>query len=180
MYLLTNIIAFKIAWTSIILGAANGWPLVGPVVVLLAIAIHLRNATDPNAELLLLVLTGVSGATWDSVMVSAGWLSYPNGNFIAGVAPYWIIAMWMLFATTLNITLRWLRGRKILAAILGALIGPLSYYLGQKIGAVVIHDLPTTMIALSISWAVLLPALSMLAGRLDGFQEPQPVRTRAD
>ena len=52
----------------------------------------------------------------------AGWLAYPSGTFIAGLAPYWIVGMWMLFATTLNITFRWLHERMWLASNLYDLV----------------------------------------------------------
>lgn len=172
MYLLINVVAFKVGWASTIFGAANGLPLLGPAVVLMAIAIHLRNATYPGDELLLVFITGIVGAFWDSILVAAGWLTYPTGTLISGVAPYWIVAMWMLFATTLNLAFRWLRGRIAFAALLGAVFGPLSYFTGAKIGAVIINEFVPTMIALSVAWAVLMPALLWLAEKLDGFHVP--------
>jgi hypothetical protein len=169
MQLVINVLAFKAAWVATLLGAANGMPLAGPAVVFLAVLIHLRNASYPVDELLLILLTGVIGACCDTMLVSAGWLSYPNGVFLAHVAPYWIISMWMLFATTLNIAFRWLRDRLALASLLGAVFGPLSYFAGARLGAVVINDFPSAMIALALAWALLLPGLLLLAKRLDGF-----------
>ena len=111
MSVLINIVAFKLAWVSTIFGGANGLPLLGPLAVAVAVAIHLRLAPAPHREFALIILTGAIGMAWDSVLVTAGWLAYPTGNFVAGLAPYWILGMWMLFATTLNVTFRWLRSR---------------------------------------------------------------------
>ena len=172
MNVLLNIVVFKIAWLSTVLGGANDLPLIGPVVVMGAIAIHLWFAAEPARELLLVLITGVIGVTWDSFMVSAGWLSYPSGVFISGVAPYWIVAMWMLFATTLNVSFRWLQQRLWLAAIMGAVFGPLSYYAGASAGAVVLHNPNAAFTGLSISWAIMLPSLLWLAQQLDGTQRP--------
>ena len=169
MNMLINVVAFKIGWASTMYGAANGLPLLGPAVVLMAVILHLRNADYPGDELLLVLLTGVIGAAWDSVMVAAGWLTYSSGVFSSSAAPYWIIAMWMLFATTLNLAFRWLHSRLALAALLGAVFGPLSYYIGAKLGAVVINDFVTAMIALAIAWSLLLPGLLLLAQKFDGF-----------
>ena len=115
MNLLVNILAFKIGWAASVMGAANGLPLLGPAVVFVVIAIHLYNSAEPPRELLLIAATAVVGAMWDSVLVAAGWLSYPNGNVMPNAAPYWIVTMWMLFATTLNFALRWLQSRLLLA-----------------------------------------------------------------
>jgi hypothetical protein len=168
MNILLNVVAFKIGWLASILGAANELPLLGPAVILVAITLHLRLVNDPSREFLLIALTGAIGATWDSVMVAAGWLTYPSGTILSGFAPYWILAMWMLFATTLNMAFRWLQSKTLFAGVLGAVFGPLSYYAGAKAGAVVINDFTATMTALAVAWAILLPGLLLLARRFDG------------
>lgn len=168
MNMLINIIAFKIGWLSSVVGAASDLPLLGPIVVLAAIAIHLGIVSQPVSELLLIILTGVIGTVADSLMIYAGWLAYPTGTFVAGFSPYWIIAMWMLFATTFNISFRWLQSRMLLAVALGAIFGPLSYYFGEKFGAVTLYDFPAAMVALAVAWGALMPAFLILARRLDG------------
>jgi hypothetical protein len=172
MNMLINIIAFKIGWLSSVVGAASELPMLGPIVVLAAISIHLGIVSQPVSELLLIILTGAIGAVADSLMIYAGWLAYPAGTFVAGFSPYWIIAMWMLFATTFNMSFRWLQSRMLLAVALGAVFGPLSYYFGEKIGAVILQDFSASMIALSVAWGALMPALLILARRLEGLTMP--------
>lgn len=168
MNLLINVIAFKIGWISSVFGGANGMPLAGPAVVLVAVAIHLYLAAEPRRELALILMTGVIGGAWDSIMVQVGWVSYSTGTLISGLAPYWILGMWMLFATTLNVAFRWLQEKLVLAAVLGAISGPLSYYAGGKIGAIVFNDFTSAMIGLGIAWAFLLPLLLVIARQFDG------------
>lgn len=177
MNVLINIVAFKLAWVSTIFGGANGLPLLGPLAVAIAVAVHLRLAPAPRQEFALIVLTGAIGMAWDSVLVSAGWLTYTTGTFVAGLAPYWILGMWMLFATTLNVGFRWLRSRLALAAAMGAVFGPLSYYAGASAGAVVLAEPVPALIALSAAWALLMPGLIVMARQLDGTQlEPASSR----
>jgi hypothetical protein len=76
--------------------------------------------------------------------------------------------MWMLFATTFNVSFRWLQSRIALAGVMGAIFGPVSYYSGAKIGAVTLIDPMAAMIALTVSWGLMLPGLLLLARRLDG------------
>lgn len=175
MNMLINVIAFKIGWLSSVVGAASELPMLGPVVVLAAIAIHLAIVSQPASELLLILLTGIIGAVADTLMIYAGWLSYPTGTFLAGFSPYWIIGMWMLFATTFNMSFRWLQTRMLLAVVLGAISGPLSYYFGEKIGAVEFRDFSAAMAALAVTWGALMPVLLILARRLDALR--MPVRT---
>jgi hypothetical protein len=179
MNMLINVIAFKIGWLSSVVGVANDIPLLGPAVIFVAIALHLRLAGYPLNELLLVIMTGMIGAAVDSVMISAGWLSYPSGTLASGFSPYWIVAMWMLFATTFNVSFRWLRSRMLLATAMGAISGPLSYYFGAKFGAVTLNNFSASMVALAIGWGALVPGLLLLAKQLDGVvpqSDPAPVR----
>lgn len=178
MNILLNVILFKIAWLSTIFGSANGMPLLGPMVVAVAVGVHLLMAAEPAREVALLLLAGIIGLVWDSIMVAAGWVSYPNGIVVQGFAPYWIVAMWILFATTLNIAFRWLREKMLLATLLGAIFGPLSYYAGASAGAVVLVQPVYALIALSLAWAVLMPALLALGRQFDGYAVP-PVQRLA-
>jgi hypothetical protein len=166
--MLVNIIAFKIGWLSSVVGVAKGVPLLGPAVIFVAIGIHLAFAKRPLNELLLVCATGIIGAIVDSLMISAGWLSYPSGMLVSGLSPYWIIAMWMLFATTFNVSFRWLQSHMPVAALFGAISGPLSYYFGAKFSAVTLLDFYPAMIALAVSWGAMMPLLLGLAKRLDG------------
>ena len=107
---LGNLIAFQLGWFACVLGGAEGWPWLGTAVALLLIVAHLARAAVPFLELALVLSVGLVGAALDSLLVILGLLHYPSGTLIEGMAPQWIVAMWMLFATTLNITLRWLKG----------------------------------------------------------------------
>jgi hypothetical protein len=77
--------------------------------------------------------------------------------------------MWGLFATILNVSLRWLRGRWLIAAIAGGLGGPLAYYGGHRLGALEFGDQNAALIALALGWAVVTPILVALSERFDGY-----------
>ncbi len=47
----------------------------------------------------------------------------------------WLILLWCGFAAMIITTLDWLAGRYIVAALLGALSGPLTYAIGVRLGA---------------------------------------------
>lgn len=170
MQVLINFIAFQFGWFSSVLGAARDMPWLGPVVFLAVLAIHLRQAHQPGRELGLVIACGIIGTWFDSFLVATGWVAYPSGQFSQAMAPYWIITMWMLFATTLNRSMGWLRGRLVLASVLGGIAGPASYLAGQKLGGIVFVDFWPAIVALGIGWALVMPVLMVLAERLDGFQ----------
>jgi hypothetical protein len=92
-----------------------------------------------------------------------------------------MVALWMLFATTLSSSMAWLAGRHRLAAVLGAVCGPLSYAAGARLGAI---ELPPHALAsfagIALVWGLAMPALlvirEVLCQRSAGVPAPQPVR----
>jgi hypothetical protein len=150
MNLLINITAFKLGWLSSVFGGAQQLPWLGPLVVFLAVAIHL------------------------SALVAAGWVTFPSGMINESMAPYWIVTMWMLFGTTINLSMRWMRGRPLLASLFGFAGGPLAYIAGHKIGGIQFVDQTAAIAMLAIGWAVIMPLLMRLGERLDGISSGAP------
>lgn len=169
MRLAANFLLFQFAWFSSVLGAANGIPAAGPAAVALVVAVHLRMSERPASEFLLVCACGVIGTVFDSLLVVTGWVAYASGTFAAGVAPYWIIAMWMSFATTLNVSLGWLQDRPLLAAAAGLVAGPLTYLGGARLGGIQLQEPIAAVVALAVGWALMLPLLFRLARKFDGI-----------
>ena len=169
-----NSVIFWIGWLCCVLAGANHLPWLGTSIALVIVAWHIGTADRPRDELLLVLCAGLIGATWDSLLVYAGLLQYPSGTLIEGTAPHWVIAMWLLFATTFNVSLRWLKQRPLLAAAIGTVAGPAAYFAGYKLGGVQVPDVMTAMSALAIGWALLMPALMILSNRLVGTRYRTP------
>jgi hypothetical protein len=170
MHMLINFVAFQVGWFSSVLGAARDMPWLGPLVFAGVLLIHLRQARRPELEAGLVLACGIIGTWFDSFLVATSWVGYPSGQISPFLAPYWIITMWMLFATTLNRSMGWLRGRAVLASVLGAIAGPASYIAGQKLGGIEFREPVFAIAALAVGWAIVMPLLMMLAERLDGFE----------
>lgn len=168
---LLNFVVFQVGWFACVLGGAYHLPWVGTVLVSIIVAFHLMRASQPRAELYLILFAIAIGSLWDSFLVFQGWLEYPSGTLIPNTAPHWILALWGVFATTLNVSLRWLKGRWLIATLSGAIAGPLAYYAGAKLGGVMFTDQLTALAALGLGWAILMPALMALSLRLDGFPD---------
>ena len=71
-------------------------------------------------------------------------------------------ALWSLFAITLNVSLRALRGRPAVGALLGLAGGPLAYLGGEKLGAVAFAQPANALLAL----ALMMPLLALYANAL--------------
>jgi len=165
---LINLISFKAAWAVCIFAAAASMPLVSAIAVAVAVTLHLVRTRNVNAESTLLAIAALVGFAWESLLVAAGVLEYNAGMVLPGLAPYWIVAMWVLFATTLNVGMRWLRNNVVVAIAAGAIGGPMAFYAGAAAGAVSLNDPLLAMLAIGAGWAVLLPMLTSVAKQFDG------------
>ena len=170
MHPAVNFIAFQLGWFACVFSAAIDRPWLGLPVVLSVLLLHLLAAARPRREAALLGLSLCCGLLLDSLLVGGGWVSYRTGQWLPWLAPYWILAMWPLFATTLNISMRWLHGRQILAALLGAVGGPLSYLGGERLGALELAPGLAAVMALAVAWGLAMPLLNALAARFDGVR----------
>ncbi|MGI9238676.1 MAG: DUF2878 domain-containing protein [Woeseiaceae bacterium] len=166
--MLVNLSLFKAGWLASVFSAAASVPFAGTAVIGVAVAVHLLRSGAPRDELRLLALAALIGLVWESLLVSVGLVQYGASAMLPGTAPYWIVAMWVLFATTLNVGMRWLRKNLLLAVLMGAIGGPMSFLAGQKIGAVTFSDPTTALIVIGLGWAVFLPLLVRFAARNDG------------
>lgn len=171
--MITNIVLFQAGWFACVLSAAHGQPWIGPGVAAAVVAWHTLRAARPAEEIKLIAIAVLIGAVGDSLLVMLGWIAYPSGTLIAGAAPHWILALWALFATTLNVSLRWLKQRLLIAALLGAVCGPLSYWAAARLGAAAFVNPMAVVIALAVGWALIMPALMMLTRYFDGVSVPR-------
>ncbi len=173
-----NLALFKAGWLAVVLFAAANLPVAGAAAAFGVVVVHLLRSPDRRAELVLIVVSALIGFTWESFLVLADVLQYGTRSIVPGAAPVWIVAMWMLFATTLNVGMRWLRKHVAVAVIAGLIGGPMSFLAGQSAGAVTLSEPVYSVIIIGLGWALLLPALVQVASRFDGF-EPAARNTAA-
>ena len=168
--LITNLLLFQLGWFACVLGGAYGQVLIGSMIAIAVIAYHFYRAVDAAQELRLLIVALVIGLVFESVVTSQGLARYSHGQVFDLIAPLWMILMWPLFATTLNLSMRWLKGlAPLLIALIGALFAPLAYYAGNRLGAVEYEHFILSMGVIAMAWAVLLPALVKMSLKLDGY-----------
>jgi hypothetical protein len=164
-----NFIVYQVTWLAGVIAAAHGQAALGSLAVAAAIALHLWLAPQRAPEMRLVAVALLVGLAWESLLVSLGLFRYSSGVFAAGLAPYWILALWAQFATTLNLSLAWLKGRPFVGVVFGLLGGPLAYYAGYKLGALDSPNLTLALALQGVGYAVFVPLLCALAVRWNGF-----------
>ena len=158
-----NVIIFQTAWFAAVLGTARGMPWLGVVAVLLALAIHLALSPNRISELLLALCAAVMGFIADSGLIAGGAFSPVPYIFPTPFSSLWMVMLWVNFATTINVSMVWLRGRYVVAAIFGAIGGPMAYYSGAKLGAMTGMPELIGLLAIGITWAFASPLLYRVA-----------------
>ena len=174
--LVSNFLLFQAGWFALVLGGTYGKPLTGTLIAALIIAVHLLRADKSGSEIRLLLTALVTGVLFESLLVGLHLAEYSSGLMHPGLAPYWMIILWALFATTLNVSMYWVKQLKTpWVSLLGAVLAPLTYYAGERLGAVVFPNPAYSLGAISLGWALLFPLLVNFSRRFNGYDNGQRI-----
>jgi hypothetical protein len=91
-----------------------------------------------------------------------------------------MVMLWVNLATTMNVSMAWLRGQYALGAIFGAVGGPAAYYSGAKLSAMTSLPQVTSLVVIGAAWAVALPLLYRMAKMIDDHYSKSLTRITAD
>jgi len=164
-----NLIAYQLVWFGVVIFAARGLPWLSVALASGFVLAQWMLSRQQASDARLLVCAVACGLVLDGLLAGTGLLRYASP--VPGVpAPIWILALWSAFALTLNHSMTFLRGRPMVAALFGAVGGPLAY-LGAARGfdAVMFPSPPwPALAALAVGWAVAMMVLAVLAQRWHG------------
>lgn len=162
MKIVVNILGLKLGWWACVLGTIYGFWWIGPIVVGIHLAAHLALTADLRRETVFLVYAAVLGLILDSTLSWFSILSYREPLGVAWLSPIWMVVLWPNFASGFTRSLAFLKGRLGVAALFGAIGGPLAYWGGAKLGAITFAD-SMGLLWVSLVWAVAMPLLSAIA-----------------
>ncbi len=74
------------------------------------------------------------------------------------IIPLWLILLWASFAATILHSMAWLLEKTWLAALLGAIAAPWSYYAGSLLKSIELTS--PALISVALAWAILLASIS--------------------
>jgi len=162
MKMLINFLLFQIGWFACVISAASELEWLALLSIGIVISIHFFLIKDRLSELQLILAAGIIGLLLDSTLITLGVFTPASDFGYHGIAPFWLVGMWMLFGITLNHSLRWLYQRYVLAALLGFVFAPIAYLAGQRLGALTFPPDNPPMISLLIigtCWLIVTPLL---------------------
>lgn len=153
--LLLTAVAFDVYWTLVVVFRERG------IFLWLALAILAYLMLPPAQRRDALILT-LAGCALDTTWVLTGLITFNS----AALLPFWMIALWLMFATvwsrlaSITTLSRWL------LVLSGTVGGPVAYAIGEHLGAITF--LAPTAIVLSwiaCGWLVLMLLFHILMGR---------------
>jgi hypothetical protein len=168
-----NLILFQFSWWTCILGTANNLSYIGPLFMLLFLVLHLFYLNPNFQETKFVILIALIGTLVDTSLAGTGLISYEGvySHSTRYLAPLWITAMWAGFAATVNHSMYWLNNRSVVAFLLGAIFGPLSYLTGSKFDVIHFHtSILNILLILAIIWGVSIVGIFKLNSKITHIQ----------
>ncbi len=144
-------LGFDLWWTLAVWGRES-------VELLLVIGALLMLFLTPSPRRKWVIIACLTGVAMDSLWCASGMFAFTD---VSGV-PLWMMALWLSFSAwwlwfCSHISLRWQW-----MVPLGAVSGPLAYYLGMRFDAMQLVASPLRVFSLmALCWACYLPLISL-------------------
>lgn len=163
---LLNIVIFQLAWWALAISLAQKLHSLAYSVIAVGVLLHIFYISRPG-ERRLWVSAAAAGFLMDLVFAGLGWIEFYQTSQLIFVGWAWLLGIWLLFAATLSHSLNWLLQKPILAAVLGAIFGPLTYYLaGRQFHLLQFQgDLWVTIAVYAICWGIYLYVIAKIYTR---------------
>lgn len=154
---LANGLLFNVSWMAIVVSHS---PQIALAVVLLHLLSHFALMGRGMVEGKFVFGVTLFGFVLDQILFSSG-VFIAAGT--ASSAPLWISCLWPVLATTFMHAFKSLQRRLPLATVIGSFGGAMSYVAGTRLSDVEFVSLFWGPLTMAIIWAVVFPALLVVA-----------------
>lgn len=155
--IVVTVLAFQAAWGACLYGAVTGVPLVGAAACFACLGLGLSMSRHRFGLAVLALGLGGYGFVAETLLVHLRLVTYASAAELPGIAPIWIVSLWMAFATLVEPTFGWLRGRPLLSVFVGGVMGPLAYAAAGRLGALSLAEpMLAGLSVIALIWALAL------------------------
>lgn len=165
---LINFVLFQLGWFISVWGAANQKLPLSMMVVALILLTHIMQASRKKRGHYAAIYHHAIGLDIRSVTIN-----YKFSNLSESIVWYSRTHLDCgyvgLFATTLNLSLSWLKSNRVLAVLFGFIGGPVAYFAAEQLNAVQLTN-QFSIYALALGWGILTPVCLLIAGKWNGFR----------
>lgn len=170
---LAILLGFQLAWFATAFSVTAKRPLLGAIMSGAVCGAHFLFRRHRTRLAALVAASGAIGYAADTLLESAGLLSFEVAAPSTPGSPLWMVLLWVNFAVTVDAMPAWITARVAVAAAAGAIGGPLSYIAGEKFDALVLlAPRPLSIAAVAVEWAIAMPLLVWLERSL--IPKPRP------
>jgi hypothetical protein len=169
---LINFVGFQLLWLACVISAGMNMQWLGLLTGCIVLAWHLYSASNRWHAFKLLCCVVCLGCVFDELLLLSELLRFSHWQAV--ILPPWMAMLWLGFASTLNVSLRWMHSKYWMGALFGAIGGPLSYMAAERLGAIAIQQ-QLLLIVLAAGWAIMMPAMLWLASKFNGFEATSPL-----
>lgn len=127
--MLINAGIFQAGWIASVL-FGNPAAVITIIVSLSVYALYFSRGIPDYVLIFSVILLGWLG---DTMLGVSGVLQFASGSYFP---PLWMITLWLLFASSLPWSLRWIVGNLPLFAVFASVAGPFSYFIGIRLSDV--------------------------------------------
>ena len=167
-FLMFNILGLEVTWAACAYGATHELVYLGFWVGIVYVTIHFLISKQRLRDLFVVLFIGGAGVLLDISNSLVSIISFEDSHTSIFLLPYWLISLWAVFSLLLPYSLSWLTKNLPLAAVLGAIGGGFSYWLGERLGAIQLQDpilLSTTIY--TIQWGIFTVIAFLLLRRIN-------------
>lgn len=160
----TSIALFLAVLSLLILGTLAGFSGTASWVAFAGILFQLRKCKWNIPHIKIVSLAFVLGGALESISVHQGLVTY-QGTHGFHALPWWMLLIWMAISLQFDGSLRCLRGRPLLAFLMGAIIGPVFMLAGEEMRIVKLATPIESLSWVAFEWASLFAILASLSKR---------------
>lgn len=139
-FIVFNFIGLQVTWAACAYGATHAMPMLGFYIGLSYVILHFMFSKMRTRDIKIMLIIGVTGIIIDCILTLIEIVSFPLYNTKILPIPFWLMALWFVFALMVPYSLYWLKNNLVIACIAGAIGGSFSYFLGHKLGALSLTD----------------------------------------
>jgi hypothetical protein len=174
-----SVVGLNIGWFACVLAATWNLHWLSVLIVSALGAIHLAvvgRAGVPCASLLM-AASLVFGLVLDTTLIMLGTFEPNRWLMPYPATTIWLLMLWVNFSLVLNESLQFLQRHLLIAAVMGALFGPLAYLAASRLEAIhIMNPVNRKLLLICIAWAVAMPLISLTARSL--YDRPYRFRKR--
>jgi hypothetical protein len=165
-FLIFNFLGLQVTWAACAYGATHSLPKLGLGVGITYITAHFLLSNMRIRDLKIILIIALIGIMLDSFLTKLNILSFPDFIDSTLPIPLWLMALWFVFSLMIPYSLYWLGKNLKLAAIAGAIGGSFSYFLGHKLGALLLADSVILSVGIYfIMWGAIIPLALIIVKR---------------